>query len=128
MKGKTPKRSAGKTRGTAKPEPPVTAREVRAGFGLSREKFARLAGASVRALANWESDALAPNESSRLRLVELSRLQRALSGVLREESIPTWLDTPNSGFDGLKPLEVIERGQIDRLWRMIFLLESGVAF
>ena len=30
-------------------------------------------------------------------------------------------------FDGLKPLEVIERGEIDRLWNMIFYLESGVA-
>jgi hypothetical protein len=28
--------------------------------------------------------------------------------------------------DGLKPLEVIERGEIDRLWNMIFHLESGV--
>ena len=38
----------------------------------------------------------------------------------------SWLDTPNDAFDGLKPLEVIERGEIDRLWNMIFYLESGV--
>jgi hypothetical protein len=37
-----------------------------------------------------------------------------------------WLDTPNDGFGGLKPLEVIERGEIDRLWNMIYYLESGV--
>ena len=43
------------------------------------------------------------------------------------EVIPQWLETPNQAFDGLKPLEVIERGQIDRLWRMLFYLESGVA-
>jgi hypothetical protein len=36
------------------------------------------------------------------------------------------LDTPNDAFGGLKPLEVIERGEIDRLWNMIFYLESGV--
>jgi hypothetical protein len=35
--------------------------------------------------------------------------------------------TPNPAFDGLKPLEVIEGGEIERLWTMIFYLESGVA-
>jgi hypothetical protein len=42
------------------------------------------------------------------------------------DAIPTWIDTPNEAFDSLKPLEVIERGEIDRLWNMIFYLESGV--
>jgi hypothetical protein len=42
------------------------------------------------------------------------------------ESIASWLETPNPAFDGLTPLEVIERGQIDRIWRMVFELESGV--
>jgi hypothetical protein len=42
------------------------------------------------------------------------------------DAISSWLDTPNEAFDGLKPLEVIERGEIDRLWNMIFYLESGV--
>ena len=41
--------------------------------------------------------------------------------------IAPWLATPNDEFDGLKPLEVIERGEIDRLWDMIFYLESGIA-
>ena len=40
---------------------------------------------------------------------------------------PEWLRTPNAAFGGLKPLEVIERGETDRLWRMLFYLESGVA-
>jgi hypothetical protein len=40
---------------------------------------------------------------------------------------PQWLQTPNPAFGELKPLEVIERGEIDRLWSMIFYLESGVA-
>ena len=42
------------------------------------------------------------------------------------ESIGTWLQIPNEAFDGLKPLEVIDRGEIDRLWSMIYDLRSGV--
>jgi hypothetical protein len=29
-------------------------------------------------------------------------------------------------FAGLKPLEVLERGEIDRLWEMYYRLRSGM--
>jgi hypothetical protein len=32
----------------------------------------------------------------------------------------------NHAFGGLKPLEVIERGEIDRLWNMVYELRSGM--
>lgn len=54
-------------------------------------------------------------------------LHEALAQVMQTEAIPSWLDTPNPAFEGLKPLEVVERGQIDRLWRMLFHLEVGDA-
>ncbi len=101
--------------------------DLRAGFGLSREKFGRLTGFSVRSLANWESGIQIPGEQARLRLTELERLLAALAKVIQPAAIPGWLIQPNSAFDGLKPLEVVERGQVDRLWRMVFFLESGVA-
>jgi hypothetical protein len=44
---------------------------------------------------------------------------------MEAEAIGDWLETPNPAFERLKPLEVIERGEIDRVWQMIFLLESG---
>jgi hypothetical protein len=54
-------------------------------------------------------------------------LQRKLAEVVEANAIPGWLDAPNEAFGGLKPLEVIERCEVDRLWSMIFYLESGVA-
>ena len=59
--------------------------------------------------------------------VELGRLRKRLEEVMEPGQVAWWLDTPNDAFDGLKPLEVIERGEIDRLWNMIFYLESGIA-
>jgi hypothetical protein len=58
---------------------------------------------------------------------EIERLLDILARAVKSEAIPQWLDTPNKAFDGLKPLEVIERGEIDRLWKMLFYLESVVA-
>ncbi len=105
---------------------PRSVRDLRSGLRLSREKFARLTGFSVRALAGWEGGTQKPGEQARVRLIEMERLLTALSKVIRQEVIAEWLDTPNPAFEGLKPLEVVERGQVDRLWRMIFHLESGV--
>ncbi len=41
------------------------------------------------------------------------------------EQLATWLKTPNKAFGGSQPLQVIERGEVDRIWRMIYFLESG---
>ena len=51
----------------------------------------------------------------------------ALGEVIQNDAIGPWLNRPNDAFDGLKPMEVIERGEVDRLWQMIFYLRSGVA-
>jgi transcriptional regulator with XRE-family HTH domain len=101
----------------------VTA-EIRRKLGLSRKLFSRLTGFSERAIANWESGET-PEEPGLRRIRETERFQARLAEVVASEAIPQWLDTPNDAFDGLKPLEVIERGEIDRLWNMIFYLESG---
>lgn len=104
----------------------VNVRGIREGYGVSRSRFHRLSGFSERALANWESGVQAPDENTRRRLVELDRLRGALAQVIRPGAIAEWLDTPNPAFASLKPIEVAERGESDRLWRMIFEIESGM--
>jgi transcriptional regulator with XRE-family HTH domain len=99
--------------------------KTRHDLGLTRKMFARLAGFSERAIAGWESGQRVSEPGLR-RVKELERLRGRLAEIVREEGIPQWLDTPNQAFGGLKPLEVIERGEIDRLWKMIFYMESGV--
>src|SRR3954449_2929152 len=112
--------------GTLRPAPPPSVGTVRHRLGLSRKLFSRLAGFSERAIADWESGKPVSEPGLR-RIKELDRFRDRLSEVVAADAIPGWLDTPNEAFDGLKPLEVIERGEIDRLWNMIFYLESGLA-
>jgi hypothetical protein len=99
---------------------------LRAKLRLPRKTFSRLTGFSERAIAGWEKGK-AISEPGLRRLREIERLQERLAEVVPLESIPQWLELPNPALVGLKPLEVIERGEIDRLWTMIFYLESGVA-
>jgi transcriptional regulator with XRE-family HTH domain len=100
--------------------------KVRKELNLSRREFSRLTGYSERAIVNWESGRT-PDEPALRRMKEIDRLRARLSRVMKPAFIAEWLSTPNDAFDGLKPLEVIERGEVDRLWDMIFYLESGIA-
>jgi len=100
--------------------------QLRKDLALSRRQFSRLTGYSERAIVNWENGRT-PDEPALRRVKEIARLRARLSQVMRPEYIAEWLTTPNAEFDDLKPLEVIERGEIDRLWDMIFYLESGIA-
>ena len=97
---------------------------LRRTLGLTRKLFSRLTGYSERAIAKWEGQE-ALGDASRQRMREIQRLQQALASVMKPEFVGTWLQTPNDAFGGLKPIEVIERGEVDRLWRMIHELESG---
>ena len=99
---------------------------IRHGLGLKQPEFARLTGYSIRAVAGWESGKpLGP--SARQRVAEADRLQQALACVMPPGTIGQWLIMPNDAFEGQTPLQLIERGQVDRLWRMIYQLESGSA-
>jgi hypothetical protein len=98
---------------------------VRSGLGVTRELFARLTGFSVRAITDWEAGR--PISDAGLRRVkELGRLRAVLAGGMREEFIGRWLQTPCEGLGGLKPVEVLERGEADRLWRVALMIGSGM--
>ena len=107
------------------PAPSRRVDEVRGLFRLGRAMFSRLTGYSERAIADWERGK-PMSEPGRRESEMLARFRDRLAEVVAADTIPGWLDTPNPAFGGLKPLEVIERGEIDRLWSMIFYLESGV--
>jgi hypothetical protein len=55
----------------------------------------------------------------------MSRLFKALAEVVPASQIGPWLDIPNPAFEGSTPLQVVERGESDRLWRMICELRMG---
>lgn len=109
---------------TQTPVPLVAA--LREKLRLSRKVMARVTGVSEQAIADWEVGQSVSAPGLR-RLREFERFHDRLAEVVKAEAIPAWLEAPNPGFEGLSPLDGIERGDIERLWRMLFYLESGVA-
>ena len=105
--------------------PPRTLKQIRESAGLTQPELARLMGLSTRWVAAQEAAPVDPTTDRRVS--EVVRLLDSLNQVVQPGVIRGWLAAPNPAFDGLKPIEVVERGEIDRLWQMIFYMESGVA-
>ncbi len=94
-------------------------------FGLTQPVVVRMTGYSPRSVASW-SKGVKATEPARRKFTELVRLFDALADLMENpKEVAEWFQEPNSAFDGSTPLQVIERGEIDRLWRMIHTLESG---
>jgi hypothetical protein len=102
----------------------LSIRDFGSRYGLSQETLTRMTGFSLRAVSNWTRGAKPSTATSR-RFTETQRLFAALERLVSTEVIGAWLKQSNRAFDGSTPLQVIERGETDRIWRMIYELESG---
>lgn len=100
---------------------------IRQRLGFTRPQFARLLPISERSLAAIEKGGEAGEAITRS-IAQIQRLVTALEEIIDPKVIGPWLTTPNDSFEGFKPLEVIERGEIDRIWQMIYELRSGSPF
>ena len=99
-------------------------REVCQRFCLVRQDLTRLTGYSLRAVDQWATGKT-PAAPARKQLTELIRLFDTLADLMDPKQVGPWLKSPNAAFDNSTPLQVIERGEQDRLWRMIHQLETG---
>jgi DNA-binding XRE family transcriptional regulator len=99
--------------------------ELRYMLDMARESFGRLVNVSVRTIAEVESTRKKADKLQR-NYIEVKRLCDSLKEVVDPSELGEWFDTPTDAFKGLKPIEVIERGEIDRLWEMYYRLRSGM--
>lgn len=56
---------------------------------------------------------------------DIESIRNALKSILEPDYIDTWLETPNEGFCFKSPREVIEEGNADRIYDMIYHVETG---
>ena len=93
-------------------------------YRVVRPDLTRLTGYSLRAVNKWAAGDK-PSAAAQKQLKELVRLFDALADLIETNYVGEWLKTPNEAFEGSTPLQVIERGESDRLWRMIYEIRMG---
>ena len=99
-------------------------RELRQRYALSQALSARLLDVSLRTVSGAESGAVVPSQLRR-NLTQVNRLCQALGEAMQPAFVGHWLDQPNELLGGLKPVEAIERGQLDLVWQVVEGLRSG---
>ena len=82
-----------------------------------------MTGFSLRALADWAYGKL-PSEPAKRRLHEIRRLLDSLADLVEPKAIAPWLQERNPAFGNMTPIQVIEVGEIDRLWQMVYHMGS----
>jgi DNA-binding transcriptional regulator YiaG len=117
--------SGSSRRGRSLRASPSSASELRARLELTRPVFARLLGVSERTVASWERTA-APKSGKDRPLQELRSVIQACERVMKPEFVGQWLVTPVESLGDFKPIELIERGETERVLRALFRVESGI--
>jgi hypothetical protein len=108
----------------AAPASPFDLKSFCGTYQLSPDAVSRITGAALRTVAYWAAGK-EPQRSSQQKIREMIRLFDALADQIDRKAIGAWLHRPNPAFEGSTPLQVIERGEGDRLWRMIWELREG---
>lgn len=94
-------------------------------FDIRQVIQARMLGVSVKTTSDLRCGKKKPSDQLQRRVNEVKRLIRALAEIVDEDAIADWLKAPNEALDELSPLEAIERGEVDRIWQLVYALRSG---
>jgi transcriptional regulator with XRE-family HTH domain len=95
---------------------PIHPRDLRAAFRLSRERLARLIGVSAKTVERWEARPTRPaRDETREHMAQLREIAELGAAVYTRERLGDFMSAPIPEFGGRTPLQLIERGEADRV-------------
>lgn len=94
----------------------IDQRAIRAGLGLSRERMARIFDVSAKTIERWETTTNRPKSlPDRKLLSDLAEIVEVGELVYGVEGFHEFLSTPLATFAGSTPLQVLMRGEQERV-------------
>ena len=108
---------------------PMQPRDLRQVFRLSRERLARLIGVSAKTVERWEAKPTRPaRDEIRARMAQLREIAELGAAVYTREGLADFLDAPLAEWGGLTALQLIERGEADRVLASLAADYEGSGF
>lgn len=80
---------------------------------------------SERSVQNWAKGATRPDPAARERLLELKYVVDALADVYTDEGVEIWLHSPQRAFESRTALDLLRRGEFERVLLLIEQLAGG---
>ncbi len=106
---------------------PLDAADLKDRLGFTTQEFALAVGRSPRSAARWLAGESAPPISgdAAFALRRLAHLQFLLAEVISADRTSHWLRTPNPGFRGEAPLDLITSGRLEYVAAVLETLADG---
>lgn len=103
-----------------------TIEKITEDFSISIETLARFLNTSTRTVMRWKKEGVKPSIQHRERLEKLAYIDRRLRQALKPEAIERWLHAYNDSLGGKRPIDLLARGQYNKVLSAIAQLEEGV--
>jgi uncharacterized protein (DUF2384 family) len=106
---------------------PLSVPALKTALGMTIEEFAAATGRSPRSAARWiAAEGAQPDTGEAARAVRrLAHLEFLLTDVIGPQRGAEWLRTPNRGFRGEAPLDLITSGRIEDVVTVLEVLADG---
>lgn len=104
---------------------------LRSVLGVSQASIARMLGTTPRTVSRWRtssSSSAAPRPATAQALRELGRLRWLLETDLGADAARCWIRQPNAAFRGEAPIDLLLRGERDRVLGLVTMLGEGGLF
>lgn len=96
-------------------------------LGITRQELARAVGASDKTVARWLANETYPQHGAREKLAQLEALTDLLAeSWVDTESLQVWFHGENRYLGGLRPVDAVISGRIDRAEAAIEIILSGI--
>ncbi len=103
-----------------------TIEQVTEDFSISIETLARFLNTTSRTVMRWKKEGIKPSLHHRERLEKIAYIDRRLRQVLKADTIEHWLHAYNDSLGGKRPIDLLAKGQYDKLLSAIAQLEEGI--
>jgi len=97
---------------------------IHEGAHLSDVQIGAAVGAAPSTVRDWFSGRSSPSGKRAERVAELAEIVDRLGRVMEAAYIPVWMSRPIEALDDRKPLELIARGKVRQVARVVSELES----
>lgn len=106
---------------------PLDVLRLKEALGLTIEELAAATGRSSRSAARWlATEGLSPAGGTAARSIRrLAYLESLLSEVLGADQYSDWLRTPNPGFRGAAPVDLMTAGKLEEVIGVLEVLGDG---
>ncbi len=94
-------------------------------IGLSRFDIAQILDATPGVVSSWLDGSLTPGPRSRERLAELLTLLEKLFGRMTQRVAYEWMYQPNETLDFYYPIDLLRRGDLMTITRLLDTLEGN---